>query len=284
MKTGNVWEDFTWETSVGGYHWEELPQGLALLRNVDGPTERVVTYRPFSRAHATLFRTFAGLDLTPDAVLAFANQYGMLGAPVVRHLLNDYPPTVPGQMDGAHSVRRLAKGFPGRLGEIFDLNKPTTDVWCWVEQIRRLSEFVRTSQVLRDEPRIAGSLLISANMALAMTAPPHLEWSDSERAFHLRLRPSSLIGALWLQAVVAVSEDKRFPPCPICGTPLEISRSGGARTDAVFCSNKCKSRDYRQRRDKALRLALRKRTPAQIALKLGTNIATVRRWLKAAKD
>ena len=163
-------------------------------------------------------------------------------------------------MDGSTSVRELAKGFPGQAGELLEWTRTNPDEWCWATQIRRLSQFVMHSRAPRHQRRVVNTIVLAANNALATTAPPFLEWSDSEGAFHLRLRPRSLIGALWLQAVLAVSEKKLFKPCRVCDHPIEISRTGGARTDAVFCSNKCKSRDYRQRRDKALRLARRKRT------------------------
>ena len=168
----------------------------------------------------------------------------------MRHFWGDARPTVPGSMDGSVSVRALAKGFRrlGPVGEAFEWNKSYVDQWCWKTQIQQLAQLVRNNQVLRDEPRIAGSLLPTVNMSLSKTASRYWSGTNHWARSTCASRPSSLIGAIWVQAALAISERKVFRPCPVCKRPIEISRSGGARTDTVFCSDRCKSRDYRQRR------------------------------------
>ena len=66
---------------------------------------------------------------------------------------------------------------------------------------------------------------------------------------------------------------------------MEISTGPGigARADAQFCSDKCRSKDYRERKKRARQLADRGFKLSRIAKELRSNNATVRGWLKAKK-
>ena len=175
-------------------------------------------------------------------------------------------------------------GAGGYIGELLGADAAPgkgPGSWCWDTQIRMLSDFVQGQGRLRGDPgqSFAPSLQGIVNECLAATTAPYLTWSQRVGSFDLRLSPRSLIGALWLQAALAITERKVFRNCLVCGRPIEISRSGGARTDAMFCSNSCKSRDYRARRAKAKKLADRGWKPTRIAKKLRSDTRTVRGWL-----
>src|SRR5690242_5847434 len=81
MKTGNIWEDFEWEVK-SDYYWADTPLGLDLA--VPDGAKTVRRYRPLERKSLGLFREFAALEPSPDAILAFARRYGRLGYPVSR--------------------------------------------------------------------------------------------------------------------------------------------------------------------------------------------------------
>jgi hypothetical protein len=85
---------------------------------------------------------------------------------------------------------------------------------------------------------------------------------------------------MWLQAAQAASEGITFRKCVSCGRPIAIARTTGARSDAKFCSDACKSRSYRERQARAIELAGKNWTPGRIANELGTTTGTVRRWIK----
>lgn len=63
----------------------------------------------------------------------------------------------------------------------------------------------------------------------------------------LSLRPTSLIGAIWLQFAQAVSNHTEFRRCTVCGSWMEISENA-SRRDKSYCSDACRMRAYRARK------------------------------------
>lgn len=61
------------------------------------------------------------------------------------------------------------------------------------------------------------------------------------------MTPMGLIGALWLQATLAIAGKANFLQCRECRTWFEVSTKV-ARPDKRFCSNACRMRAYRQRK------------------------------------
>src|SRR5438876_1147354 len=67
-------DDFTWHRPASrkrGFTWEGTGDDMRLVRV---PGAAFNTYQP----HPGIFRDFAGLEKTPEAVLNFANRYGAL--------------------------------------------------------------------------------------------------------------------------------------------------------------------------------------------------------------
>jgi hypothetical protein len=283
MKSGHHWEDFEWHRADDGYRWTETKLGPTLVAVQQSGPLRMTKYRPFSEQY--LFRDFARLDPSPEAVLGFANRFGMLGYPVALDFLGNEPWTLtssdPPEVFNASNLPPVElSGFLGCVvGEPLDNDQPKG--WSWTAQIRRVRNFLAQQSVLNKEPERAASLQMSANDALEQTAGPYLTWSPTTRSFHLQLRPRSLIGAVWLQAAMAASVPKTFRQCLVCKTPIEISISQtGTRTDAKFCSNQCKTRDYRERKAKARVLRQKGWSLPRIARKLRSDTQTVRQWVK----
>jgi hypothetical protein len=120
----------------------------------------------------------------------------------------------------------------------------------------------------------------------------HLEGRVSPRvAYHLdlnkpvlRLVPKDLLGAVWLQLAQAIDADKEYRACKECGKWFEISLEGDGRTKRrQFCSEPCKSKDYRQRRDRARELYDEGSDARKIANELKTALGTVKKWLRGRK-
>jgi hypothetical protein len=253
------------------------------------PPLRTVSYRPFSKEYSGLFKVFSRLEPNAESILAFANSYGLLGYPVSRNFWGDEvvsapPPAGPFNASQLQPLE-LPNAPGGAVGELLTFDPPSPqpgyEPWSWVGQIRAVGDFVRACEHFRKEPALAPVIQSVAFIYLGKTVGPALSWSRTSGSFHLRLEPYSLIGALWLQAVRAIAERKSFRECPVCRTPIEISRSGGARADAVFCSDKCKTRDYRERVTKACKLARAgKLTLTAIASRLRTDPKTVRKWIE----
>jgi hypothetical protein len=58
--------------------------------------------------------------------------------------------------------------------------------------------------------------------------------------------PQNLLGAMWLQFALAVAGDKKYRACKVCHKWFEIS--GKNRITRLFCSDACKTKDFRNRK------------------------------------
>jgi len=257
---------FEWEVAVGGYEWFRAPRGIGLRRQVNQPGPPR-SYRPFTPKHAGLFETFAYLRTT-EKVLAFVNQYGLLGAP----------------------LRREGTARPYEYLYFVGARRPQRprldDDHCWKTQTVLMRQFLVCAKFVHDSEDVVWTALRpQVNKVLQETCAPRLDWnpdSDDEIRFRLDWTPQSLLGALWLQAVRSVTRASRLQQCASCEQSMEISRekTTGARADARFCSTACRVREYRRRMRRAGQLSRKGWTPARIARHLGSKTETVRGWVK----
>lgn len=107
-------------------------------------------------------------------------------------------------------------------------------------------------------------------------------FTRNEPRLQLSLKPHSLRGAIWLQFAAAVEERRNLEKYKNCGRPFEISRAAptGKRSDAKFCSTGCRVEGYHVRIEQARRLAKSGVPLAEIAREVGSDAATVRRWVE----
>jgi hypothetical protein len=61
------------------------------------------------------------------------------------------------------------------------------------------------------------------------------------------LVPTSLIQFMWLQIAMYAQSNATLLRCDRCGSPFIVGTGTGRRGTAKFCSNACKSADYRER-------------------------------------
>jgi hypothetical protein len=102
----------------------------------------------------------------------------------------------------------------------------------------------------------------------------------------LRLVPHDLQGCLWLQLAEAVNGHKRQRACEYCGTWFEVgapTKRRRGRPNRQFCSVACRNKAYRQRQETARQLHAGGKTAKQIAKELGTDVETVKGWIKGTK-
>jgi hypothetical protein len=96
--------------------------------------------------------------------------------------------------------------------------------------------------------------------------------------YTVEVAPTNLLAALWWQLGRAVSEHKTFGSCAACGKPFEVAPPVN-RKSRHYCSDACRSRAYRSRKEKARRLAGKGRSVKEIAHDLDSTVATVKGWL-----
>lgn len=292
---------FEWSVSSAGYRWH-YPWGESAHKNraagldlepID-PTAPLRTYQPL-KTDTGLFRVFSSLKGTEADVLAFANQYGSL-VPTTRRLYHRC------------SLRRWKQliAYMGFLVELWDAAQSrnaeflkrhvviTNGKMKWpkpmsIVRFRRM----RSDPLEYEFPgpltdlNVVNAALYLVNIGVALgfeesdqgnRLQMRVNWSP-KAGLQLRLHPRDLMTAIWLQFALAVTGDKQYRACDACGKSYEIAPDT-ARTNKVFCSNRCKVRAYRDRKAKAVAMRLAGSTPRQIAKALDSDVATVSGWIQ----
>lgn len=92
------------------------------------------------------------------------------------------------------------------------------------------------------------------NDQLREHAAPHLLYDLRLGKRILQIIPDCLLTAMWLQFARAIEGDKEFRACKACGRWFDIShrQADGRTRRREFCSDACKSKDYRRRRDRKM--------------------------------
>lgn len=106
-----------------------------------------------------------------------------------------------------------------------------------------------------------------------------LAWDEARNRLELRIVPQNLIGALWLQFARAISGQKAYRRCEECGAWFEVSREV-TRSDRLYCSNACRTRAYRKRKELAQQMYKTGKRIEEIAQALGSEESTVAGWVK----
>jgi hypothetical protein len=243
--------ELTW--NYAAEHHEEYGP---VLRPVVGKDEQWRRYRPMHREYAALFREFADLDFVDQsAILEFARRYGALGLPMQHQTVSF--------RTGTHS----AYGEP-YLG--------------WALEICLMREGLRLDSRKR--------LSTEKGRRVQWLFNRHLQHLQGRMGFdgagqpRLKIEPLTLISAMWLQLALAISGDKQFVACKFCRRMFEIStEQTGFRSHREFCTDSCKTKDYRKRKRTALRMAAAGGSLREISDKTATDSGTVRSWVAAAK-
>jgi len=111
-------------------------------------------------------------------------------------------------------------------------------------------------------------------------ANANVGWSESarDRVLRLKLIPTSLISALWLQFATGVEGDRKYRRCETCHVWFEVGTH--AREGAKFCRNACRFKAYRMRQVTARRLHSRGMAIGEIAQRVNSDVETVKGWIK----
>lgn len=290
---------------VGDSRPEDKPRWALMVRNDTGGAYEVRQYRPL-RMFTGLFRSFAEAPPTREGILSFANTYGNLG--ITRHwvLPTDGPrqPMCWGESldDWVAQMKNMRRAV--ELWDMIRKNdgsslrtllrwKPEqpdmgVDGWEYSAETDFAIPIEPPQGVLfkPDDVVTPAFILIDrwTNKALETAAAPRLLYNPARGKPSLRLFPKHLLGALWLQFAQAVDGEKEYRACKECGKYFEISLDeDGFRTNRLFCSDSCKSKEYRGRRNRALQMRAEGRAVKAIAKELETDVETIKKWVARRK-
>jgi hypothetical protein len=276
------------------------------------PAGPVRWYQPL-RKNTALFRAFGAIEpaYQEGGVIQFANQYGLLGDPPAGYHFN-----VPDL-----SLLESIKTWDNLLVWRNAINAMRDMVRLWdavrVPDHARLKKYIiwqSDHEVIFDnqEPYIAPSvqviassderegwfayfkqgdlvtpawfhLMATVNMWLTGLVNADLQWDGAALGLVTRIVPSSLLGALWLQFHQAISGKKDYLQCAVCKTWFELTPKVN-RSTKRYCSDACRSQALRDRHKRAQHMHEEGQSLKAIASKLGSDVPTVRKWVRNRKE
>jgi hypothetical protein len=330
MPTESPLFDFHWNVAQCGYRWdkttvhpssEEEPPGPRLQQVLHedaapGSHYLIRQYAPL-RQFTGLFRTFAETALTPEAIRAFANEYGLLGISVFTGLDRSHPvlgerlsewrkqillfrrPFEVWELVRRRDSRQLACFFrweqtPAGRGVTYEFpwdsqlgeSLTPTDVPAEKGLIAAEHSHPEVMSYLKDQDLILPALIYvqrKVNEQLIDKVAPRLLYDPNTGRLVFRMVPQTLIGALWLQFTQAISGNKELRQCGGCEKWFEVSPGPQMRTTRQFCSVACRLRAFRKRQQ-ARELRAAGKSVRAIARTLGVEIEVIKKWLASGKD
>jgi hypothetical protein len=274
-----ILDDFTWQRPASrkkGFTWEGAGEEMRL---VWVPGAAFHSYHP----HPGIFRDFAGLAATPEAVLKFANRYGALRQKLE---FNSFPFWRQGIQHMAELVtlsdavtvgdwKRIPKALEPFLG---DASLSDAADLHPIGQKHKRGEVVA-----RNEQAHAAVMRLYHAIAPVERFEMEASWNSLTGNVELRLKPGDLLGFMFLQLGYAVIGGRRFRQCPVCGK-WSLLTPGVNRADRTTCSGYCRLQLYRRRKAKAVELYRRGRAPKKIAQEIGSAVSKVKQWVSEAKQ
>jgi len=185
-----------------------------------------VRYRPFAGG-GDLCAAFASVR-SPNELLRFINVHGPLTWHGTRAVLD------PNFSD-----------FPA--GEPVPLGLAEAEMFRELLQMRALGNPKKLA--LHFGPKVAG--FVGGGQAGQVEVLP-----DPERGIRLKITPPTLLGALWYQLALKLS-DATLRMCPLCHRVFEVGRGTSLRADAKFCCNEHKVEFFNRSRPKRTRHSIR---------------------------
>jgi len=265
---------------------------------------RARNYSPLQLA-ISLFRKFANTALTDEAILQFANTYGLLGQtkPIVIHtskgesladaeLLDTWKREISVMRAAvrlwdaikAHDLDALRvriiwtgddvhydpRADAGVLGDNLPELHPDLDFKPFVH----LGVFQK-GDVIQPALYVLRSIL-STKLEKSVAATTTVDVKDA--SIRMSFAPSSLLAALWLQFGMSIDEKQEFRQCRQCKEWFALA-PGTARADKEFCSSACRSKAYRKRQLEARALHQTGLSVPDIAKQLGVEKLVVKKWI-----
>jgi hypothetical protein len=258
-------EEFVWTVCIDGYDSIEVSccgsdssTHLAITSKGKPGYLRIRAYAPLAQVPG-LHRTFAALTPQPFKIVEFANRFGLLGCPVSSSYMRM-------ESSAVERGRREPELLTDWIAQSQKL-KDALSLWDRTgtenrEQLQGGPQdrppgdtrgVGRQSYSNHAETRETLNHLLSiVNQNLdALGVETRLVWDFNRELVKMTLVPRNLLGAIWAEFALAIGANRAandYQRCEACGIFFE--KRGLKRADAVYCSNACKSRAYRNRSPK----------------------------------
>jgi hypothetical protein len=243
-----------------------------------------------------LFRNFAQLEPTTEAIAEFANRYGLLwdtevGVPfwawefeirTMRFLIAVWDAIA------AKETEVLNKHFPKVRGKF---KFPYVDSVLFYSRRGAPPQLVHELEVVAHEDwTCLGAalqyLIMSLNFRLQEPGglvKLRLKQVKSKygltHGLVLTLAPAELLSAMWYQFADSIANEKKYRQCEACWRYMELSPDKN-RADRIYCSDACRNKALRRRQKRAREMRDENRSLREISMETGSDIDTIKQWLK----
>jgi hypothetical protein len=292
----------------GGYCWVEnaIPSRLFGDQNKEklGPPPHMVinaflggaqevsakAYFPLLETPG-LFRQFRDLELNPDSLLQFANEYGWIGATgnvdcsgrgwTSAVGISTWYTEIQATIVVDHIWKYLQEMNKGKLRKYFRWHPTQFNVWFAIRTDGReiRSEFDRKDRDRKVVPRAEwgqrlvppnqvdrlkaigwnhGDVIGPAQMALLEIVNSRLEkychprlYLDARRGFVGHWTPINLLGCIWLQFYLTVIGQLKLRICRVCGKEMDVSQSRSTRRMHERCAKNQRMQRWRAKKKKS---------------------------------
>jgi hypothetical protein len=263
---------FTWRVCRDGYSWVG-PSRSPYLTEREG-NRGCREYAPLDD-HTGLFLNFASTEPTETGILAFANEYGLMGISSrdgTQFHPNERRTTWVqqiGDMRGIVGIWQQLRHRPGesiRTDRFYDMVNDHLQQSLWSTVLGR----PKLEQGSRHIFDLQGSVPEAPVMRIIR--------ASRDGKLVLEVTPTNLLGALWLQFAYAIVNDIGFRQCLSCRSWFAVSPET-RRADSLYCKEACRIRAYKERKKEARRLVAAGKALGEIARELGTTTKVIRGWI-----
>jgi len=204
-------------------------------------------YDPFI-VEPALYRMFAALEVTPDAILRFVHKYGSTR-------------TIFDIIEGTDT--NTLEEWRTRIDELRDA-------------VRAADEYV-TSQLSRGRRnRTTALALVDQSLGWAeLHATAVLRQNGT---IEVRMAAHDLWSVFRLQLAEAIIDQKHYRECEFCQKPFEVSPQVN-RSDRLFCSDNCRVKAYHRRKRQALEMRAAGKTLREIVKATRSDMETIKKWI-----
>ena len=208
-----------------------------------------------------LFLTFSMTPLTADGVLSFASNFGVLGLGEMAEPLSEWFEEIQllhqlvelwtaYQKQDRNRLAELMRLAKVPLDEVLDINEALTQV-LEVMDHNKLQRSIQpknlqspAKEVKSLDQVVLEHISTKVEAHLSHLARPILYIDEKKSGLVLNVAPVNLLGAIWLQFAMAVTSNKRYADCVVCGQPFEVKK--GVRKT---CSDRCRQALSRSKRN-----------------------------------